>query len=26
MAQAVSQGHAQDAKAVEQEFSAYIPG
>lgn len=26
MAQAVRQGHAQDAKAVEQEFSAYIPG
>jgi len=26
MAQAVSQGHAQDAKAVEKEFSAYIQG
>ena len=26
MAQAVSQGHAQDAKAVEKEFSAYVPG
>lgn len=26
MAQAVSQGLAQDSKAVEREFSAYIPG
>lgn len=26
MAQAVSQGHAQDAKAVEREFSAYVSG
>jgi len=26
MAQAVSQGHAQDAKAVEKEFSVYVPG
>ena len=26
MAQAVIQGHAQDPKAVEKEFSAYVPG